>query len=96
MVIIWPFTQALFEMDTRLPDLMVVVIFALLGGGVVFGVWISGWVCAGSRYLVRSNYESIRPRVRRKSVRPGLGSELPQAPQTIDAEPTGNATGPER
>lgn len=64
--VIWVFTFALFEMDTRHPAIMGMVIFALLGGGVLASVWIAGWVCSGSSYLVRSNFESVRSRARRR------------------------------
>ncbi len=69
LAVVWTFTFALFEMETRHPATMVTVIFVLLGGGLLAAVWTAGRVCAGSSYLVRSNYESTRAR-RRASVRP--------------------------
>ena len=59
-------TFGMFEMETRHPMLMSMARFMLLGFTILAGVWTSGRVCVGSAYLVRSNYESMRKRVRKK------------------------------
>lgn len=59
----WIFS--LRELDTRHPAAMAILIFVLLCAAMLASMWVTGAICARTAYLVRSNFESARPRRRR-------------------------------
>jgi len=59
-------TFGLFEMETRYPLMMSLTILLLLGFSLLASLWAAGRVCASSSYLICSNFESTRPRARRR------------------------------